>query len=81
MTRWLQLRHWIGSLDAKAIENAGSEIWAGEEHSVFLQVLRCRYLLASQQLDFSENKLAAMDPLLVNTLEIQQCRGDLAVGW
>ena len=40
-----QLRHWIKTLDAKAIENAGSEIWVGEENSALLQTLRCRFLL------------------------------------
>ena len=78
MTRWLQLRHWLRTLDAKAIQRAGSEIWVGEENSVFLQILRCRYLLASQQLDVLNSKLSVMDPLVDATLEIQQCRGDLA---
>ena len=78
MTRWLQLRHWIKTLDAKAIENAGSEIWVGEENSALLQTLRCRFLLASQQLDLLRLKLSELDPLLADSLEIQQCRGDLA---
>ena len=79
MTRWLRLRHWIKTLNVKAIELAGNEMWFGEKHSMFLQTLRCRYLLASQQLDLLRSKLSALDPLLENTLEIQQCKGDMAL--
>ena len=78
MTRWLQLRHWIRTLDAEAIQSADSEIWSGEEHSMLLQVVRCRYLLASKQFDVLRAKLNNLDPLLDSTLEIQQCRGDFA---
>ena len=78
MTRWIHLRHWINTLNSREIENAGSELWASEESSFFLQIMRCRYLLASQQLDLLRSKLSALDPLLSNTLEIQQCKGDLA---
>ena len=35
-------------------------------------------LLGSQQLDKLNSKLKTLDPLLASTLEIQQCKGDLA---
>ena len=52
--------------------------WSGEEHSMLLQVVRCRYLLASKQFDVLRARLNNLDPLLDSTLEIQQCRGDFA---
>ena len=78
MTRWLQMRHWLLSLDSDSIASAGDRIWRGERRSKLLSVLRCRYLLASQQLDELHLKLDSLDPLLSSTLEIQQCKGDLA---
>lgn len=78
MTRWLQIRHWLSILDEKSIVAAGKSIWRGEEKSSLLSVLRCRFLLASQRFDELNLKLDSMDPLLATTLEIQQCKGDLA---
>ena len=79
MTRWLKLRHWINKLDSNAIALAGDSIWSGEEDSPLLSVLRCRFLLASQDLEALQLKLDSLDPVLHSCLEIQQCKGDLAV--
>ena len=78
MTRWLKLRYWLNQLDSKSIDLAGSRIWSGEEYSPFLTVLRCRFLLASQDLNNLQSKLDSLDPLVESCLEIQQCKGDLA---
>ena len=78
MTRWLKLRHWLNTLDAGSISNAGSDIWLGEQESPLLMVLRCRFLLASQRLDELQLKFDSLDPLVASCLEIQQCKGDLA---
>ena len=40
--------------------------------------MRCRFLLASQQLQQLNTKLDSLDPILGSCLEIQQCKGDLA---
>ena len=78
MTRWLKLRHWLNKLDADSIHLAGSDIWIGEEDSSFLTILRCRFLLASRQVDELKLKLESLDPVIGSCLEIQQCKGDLA---
>lgn len=77
-TRWLYMRHWIASLDAQSVTSAGESFWFDEQQSQLLTVLRCRYLLASKRLDELRLKLDSLDPLLISTLEIQQCKGDLA---
>ena len=73
-----QMRHWLLSLDSDSIASAGDQIWKGEQKSQLLSVLRCRFLLASKRLDELHSKLDSLDPLLVSTVEIQQCKGDLA---
>ena len=78
MVRWLQMRYWLLSLDSDSVASAGDKIWSGEQKSQLLSVLRCRFLLASKRLDELHSKLDSLDPLLVSTVEIQQCKGDLA---
>ena len=78
MTRWLRLRNWLNNLDANSIRLAGPDIWLGEQDSPLLTVLRCRFLLASTDLDSLRLKLDSLDPVLESSLEIQQCKGNLA---
>ena len=78
LTRWLKLRHWLSILDSKSISLAGPQIWSGENNSFLLTVLRCRFLLASNDLDALQSKLDSLDPVLESCLEIQQIKGDFA---
>lgn len=78
MVRWLKIRHWLNNLDAQSIHSAGPDIWQGEHQSPFLMISRCRYFLASRQLDQLNLKLDSLTQAVGSCLEIQQIKGDLA---